>query len=107
MRYDYSSIGFITFDCLGWPFVEMPQGGGTHMVEDFALAVSGAAGTAAIAAAKMGLSVQAVGGVGGDLMGDWVRRRLEDFAVIGTTIIHGLTAFVWLAAGQFPKTTML
>ena len=81
MRYDYSSIGFITFDCLGWPFVEMPQGGGTHMVEDFALAVSGAAGTAAIAAAKMGLSVQAVGGVGRDLMGEWVRRRLEDFAV--------------------------
>ena len=81
MKYDYSSIGFITFDCLGWPFVKMPEGGGTYLVEDFALAVSGAAGTAAIAAAKMGLSVQAVGGVGSDLMGDWVRRRLQDFEV--------------------------
>ncbi len=81
MRYDYSSIGFITFDCLGWPYVQMPEGGGTHMIEDFALAVSGAAGTAAIAAAKMGLTVQAVGGVGNDLMGEWVRRRLGDFRV--------------------------
>jgi len=81
MRYDYSSIGFITFDCLGWPFVQMPEGGGTTMVDDFALAVSGAAGTAAIAAAKMGLSVQAIGGIGQDLMGEWVRRRLEDFSV--------------------------
>lgn len=81
MHYDYSSIGFITFDCLGWPFVQMPEGGGTHLVDDFALAVSGAAGTAAIAASKMGLSVQAVGGVGNDLMGEWVRRRLGDFSV--------------------------
>lgn len=81
MQYDYTTIGFITFDCLGWPFVQMPEGGGTYLVEDFALAVSGAAGTAAIAAAKMGLSVQAVGGVGDDLMGEWVRRRLGDFDV--------------------------
>lgn len=81
MSCDYSSIGFITFDCLGWPFVQMPEGGGTSLVEDFALAVSGAAGTAAIAAAKMGLSVQAIGGVGSDLMGEWVRRRLGDFSV--------------------------
>ena len=81
MRFDYSSIGFITFDCLGWPYVQTPQGGGTHLIDDFALAVSGAAGTAAIAAAKMGLATQAVGGVGNDLMGEWVRRRLGDFDV--------------------------
>lgn len=81
MQYDYSTIGFITFDCLGWPYVQMPEGGGTCLVEDFALSVSGAAGTAAIAAAKMGLSVQAIGGVGNDLMGEWVRRRLGDFDI--------------------------
>ena len=81
MQFDYSSIGFITFDCLGWPFVEMPADGGTCFIEDFTLAVSGAAGTAVIAAAKMGLKCQAVGGVGQDLMGDWVLRRLQDFGV--------------------------
>src|SRR4029079_4571570 len=62
MRYDYSSIGFYTFDCLGWPFTSVPEGGGTHFIDELTLAVSGAAGTAAIAAAKMGLKVLAVGG---------------------------------------------
>jgi sugar/nucleoside kinase (ribokinase family) len=81
MRYDYSSTGFYTFDALCWPFSEVPQGGGTVFVEDFALAVSGAAGTAVIAAAKMGLSCLAVGGVGEDLMGDWVLRRVAGFGV--------------------------
>ena len=81
MRYDYSSIGFYTFDCLGWPFTSVPEGGGTHFIDELTLAVSGAAGTAAIAAAKMGLKVLAVGGVGPDLMGDWVLQRLSSFSV--------------------------
>ena len=81
MRYDYASIGFYTFDCLGWPFTEVPPGGGTNFIEELTLAVSGAAGTAAIAAAKMGLKTLAVGGVGTDLMGDWVLRRLAHFGV--------------------------
>jgi sugar/nucleoside kinase (ribokinase family) len=81
MRYDYSSTGFYTFDALAWPFTEVPAGGGTAFVEDFALAVSGAAGTAVIAAAKMGLNCLAVGGVGEDLMGDWVLARVAEFGV--------------------------
>jgi sugar/nucleoside kinase (ribokinase family) len=81
MRYDYSSTGFYTFDALCWPFTEVPPGGGTVFVEDFALAVSGAAGTAVIAAARMGLSCLAVGGVGEDLMGDWVLQRVAGFGV--------------------------
>ncbi len=81
MKFDYSSIGFITFDCLGWPVTDIPKGGGTFFIDDFALAVSGAAGTAAIAAAKMGLSCAAVGGLGTDLMGDWVLQRLQHFGV--------------------------
>ncbi len=81
MTFDYTSMGFYTFDALCRPVTEIPAGGGTHFVEDFALAVSGAAGSAAIVAARHGLSVQAVGGVGEDLMGDWVLRRLGDFGV--------------------------
>jgi sugar/nucleoside kinase (ribokinase family) len=79
--YDYTSMGFYTFDCLGWPFTAVPPGGGCYPIEELTLAVSGAAGTAAIAAAKMGLRTLAVGGVGEDLMGEWVRRRLEHFGV--------------------------
>ncbi|MFO1034517.1 MAG: sugar kinase [Hyphomicrobiales bacterium] len=80
-RYDYASMGFYTYDCLGWPFTEVPPGGGTVFLDEITLAVSGAAGTAAIAAAKMGLKVLAVGGVGEDIMGEWVLQRLKHFRV--------------------------
>jgi sugar/nucleoside kinase (ribokinase family) len=86
MRYDYASIGFYTFDCLGWPFTAIPPGGGTSFIDELTLAVSGAAGTASIAAAKMGLKTLAVGGVGTDLMGDWVLQRLAHFGVDASTM---------------------
>lgn len=81
MRFDYTSMGFHTFDALVRPVTHIPPGGGTFFVEDFALAISGAAGAAAVVAAKHGLKVQAVGGVGHDLMGDWVLRRMADFGI--------------------------
>lgn len=80
-RYDYTSMGFYTYDCLGWPFTDVPAGGGTVFIDELTLAVSGAAGTAAIAAAKMGLKTLAVGGVGEDIMADWVLARLKHFGV--------------------------
>jgi sugar/nucleoside kinase (ribokinase family) len=80
-RYDYVSMGFYTYDCLGWPFTEVPAGGGTVFIDELTIAVSGAAGTAAIAAAKMGLKTLAVGGVGQDIMADWVLARLQHFGV--------------------------
>jgi sugar/nucleoside kinase (ribokinase family) len=84
--YDYTSMGFYTFDCLGWPFTEIPPAGGCYPIDELTLAVSGAAGTAAIAAAKMGLKTLAVGGVGNDLMGDWVVQRLRHFGVDTSTL---------------------
>jgi len=84
--YDYTAMGFYTFDCLGWPFTAIPPGGGCYPIEELTLAVSGAAGTAAIAAAKMGLKTLAVGGVGDDLMGDWVVQRLRHFGVDTSTM---------------------
>jgi sugar/nucleoside kinase (ribokinase family) len=79
--FDYASIGFYTFDCLGWPFTAVPPGGGCYFIDELTLAVSGAGGTAAIAAAKMGLKTLAAGGVGEDLMGSWVLQRLGEFGV--------------------------
>jgi sugar/nucleoside kinase (ribokinase family) len=81
MAYDYASIGFYTYDCLGWPVDGIPPGGNTFFIDELTLAVSGAAGTAVIAAAKMGLKSLAVGGVGSDLMGDWVLQRVAHFGV--------------------------
>jgi sugar/nucleoside kinase (ribokinase family) len=79
--FDYVPVGFYTFDCLGWPFTAIPPEGGCYFIDELTLAVSGAAGTAAIAAAKMGLKTLAVGGVGDDLMGSWVIQRLQEFDV--------------------------
>ena len=81
MRFDYTAMGFHTFDALVRPVNDLPPGGGTFFVDDFALAVSGAAGAAAVVAAKHGLKVQAVGGVGYDLMGDWVLMRMGNFGI--------------------------
>lgn len=81
MTFDYTSMGFYTFDCLGRPVENIPPGGNTFFIEELTLAVSGAAGSAAIVAAKHGLKVQAVGGVGPDDMGDWVLQKLRSFDV--------------------------
>ena len=87
-KYDYTSVGFYTFDCLGWPFTAVPPGGGCFFIDELTMAVSGAAGVAAIAAAKMGLKTLAVGGVGEDLMGDWVLQRLKHFGVDCSAMQH-------------------
>ncbi len=81
MTFDYTSVGFFTFDCLGRPVSGIPPGGNTEFIDEMTLAVSGAAGSAAILAAKHGLTVQAVGGVGNDMMGEWVIQRLNQFGV--------------------------
>ena len=79
--FDYTSIGFYTFDCLGRPVNDIPPGGNTFFIDELTLAVSGAAGSAAVVAAKHGMRVQAVGGVGKDDMGDWVLQKLASFNV--------------------------
>jgi sugar/nucleoside kinase (ribokinase family) len=80
-RFDFTCMGFYTFDALCRPVTQIPPGGDTYFVEDFTLAVSGAAGSASIVAAKHGLKVQAVGGIGYDDMGDWVLMKLGKFGI--------------------------
>ena len=81
MTFDYTSMGFITFDALCRPVTQIPPGGGTFFVEELTLAVSGAAGSAVIVAAKHGLRSRAVGGLGHDDMGDWVLMKLGRFGI--------------------------
>lgn len=81
MKFDYTSVGFYTFDCLGRPVNNIPPNGDTYFIDELTMAVSGAAGSASIIAAKHGLNVQAVGGVGNDDMGDWVLQKLNNFDI--------------------------
>jgi sugar/nucleoside kinase (ribokinase family) len=59
----------------------IPPNGDTFFIRDFALAVSGAAGTAVIAGAKLGLDCLAIGGYGRDAMGDWAVARIASFGI--------------------------
>jgi sugar/nucleoside kinase (ribokinase family) len=86
MRYDYAAMGFYTFDCLGWPVTGIPPNGDTYFIEDLTLAVSGAAGTAVIAGAKLGLNCLAIGGYGQDMMGDWAVERIAGFGIDTTAL---------------------
>lgn len=81
MRYDYASMGFYTFDCLGWPVTSIPPNGDTYFIENLTLAVSGAAGTAVIVGAKLGLNCLAIGGYGQDMMGNWAVERIASFGI--------------------------
>ncbi|MFO1141426.1 MAG: sugar kinase [Amaricoccus sp.] len=81
MRYDYAAMGFYTFDCLGRPVTSIPPDGDTYFIDEITLAVSGAAGTAVIAAAKLGLDCLAIGGYGKDVMGDWAVDRIASFGI--------------------------
>jgi sugar/nucleoside kinase (ribokinase family) len=81
VRYDYASIGFYTFDCLGRPVRRIPGPTEFDFLEEITIAVSGAAGAAAIVAAKYGMKVLGVGGVGADDMGDWVLAKLARHGV--------------------------
>ncbi|WP_375452192.1 carbohydrate kinase family protein [uncultured Devosia sp.] len=80
-RFDYTAVGFITFDALCRPVTDIAPAGGTYFVDELTLAVSGAAGSAVIVAAKHGLRSRAVGGVGNDDMGDWVLQKLAHYGV--------------------------
>jgi sugar/nucleoside kinase (ribokinase family) len=91
-RFDYTSMGFITFDALCRPVTQIPPGGDTYFVEELTLAVSGAAGSAVIVAAKHGLRARAVGGVGHDDMGDWVLMKLGRYG-IDTTLMARCDGF--------------
>ena len=57
MTFDYTSIGFFTFDCLGRPVNSIPPGGDTYFIDEMALAVSGAASVEASAAGSVTASV--------------------------------------------------
>jgi len=80
-KFEFTSMGFITFDALCRPVTNIPPGGDTYFVDELTIAVSGAAGSAVIVAAKHGLKCRAVGGVGHDDMGDWVLMKLESFGI--------------------------
>ena len=72
-------MGFITIDALCRPETQIPPNGDTCFVAEPTLAVSGAAGSAVIVAAKHGLRARAVGGIGHDDIGLGSQAGVRDY----------------------------
>jgi sugar/nucleoside kinase (ribokinase family) len=76
-RCDLVCVGLTTLDLLGRSIDEIPESGGTTLIEEIRVTPAGTAAAAAMAAARMGLHARLVGAVGDDEMGKVVRDGLE------------------------------
>jgi len=79
--YDVSVVGLYCIDILGRPVRRIPEGGNADFIEEIRMTVAGTAGGTIVDCAKLGLKALAVGAVGEDEKGFFVRATLEGFGI--------------------------
>ena len=79
--YDVSVIGLFCIDVLGRPVRRIPDGGNADFIEEIRLTVAGTAGGTIVDCAKLGMKALAVGALGEDEKGHFVRSTLEGFGI--------------------------
>jgi sugar/nucleoside kinase (ribokinase family) len=79
--FDVSVVGLYCIDILGRPVRRIPDGGNADFIDEIRLTVAGTAGGTIIDCAKLGLKALAVGAVGEDEKGLFVRSTLESFGI--------------------------
>jgi len=79
--YDVSVVGLYCIDILGRPVRRIPDGGNADFIEEIRMTVAGTAGGTIVDCAKLGLKALAVGAVGEDEKGFFVRATLESFGI--------------------------
>lgn len=79
--YDVSVVGLYCIDILGRPVRRIPEGGTADFIEEIRMTVAGTAGGTIVDCAKLGLRALAVGAVGEDEKGLFVRSTLEGFGI--------------------------
>ncbi|MBV9832226.1 MAG: carbohydrate kinase family protein, partial [Marmoricola sp.] len=81
-------IGCVQADVVVGPVTELPQPGGTALVEHSSVRLGGAGANAALALAETGMDVRLIGCVGDDQLGRWMQDELaahrlgEDLTVL-------------------------
>jgi len=75
------SFGAHIADALGWPFTAVPPGQQLAMLEEIRFTVAGTAAAPAVDLAKLGVDVAAVGRVGDDAIGGFVRTTMAGYGV--------------------------
>ncbi|MEP9382970.1 carbohydrate kinase family protein [Nocardioides sp. KR10-350] len=75
------SLGVHIVDVLGWPVTELPAGQGRIVLDDIAMTAAGTAAGTSVDLAELGVDVEAIGVVGDDLLGRFLRTTLEQRGV--------------------------
>lgn len=75
------SMGAHIADALGWPFTSVPPGQHLEFIERIKFTVAGTAAAPAVNLAKLGVDVTAVGRVGDDTIGEFVRSTMNRYGV--------------------------
>ena len=75
------ALGPYIVDVLGRPVTHIPEGQGGAPLTELAITVAGTAGGTAVDLARLGHSVRAVGAIGDDTLGRFLRDRLHDYGV--------------------------
>ena len=75
------SMGAHIADALGWPFTSVPPGQHLEFMEEIKFTVAGTAAAPAVNLAKLGVSVSAVGRIGDDTIGDFLRSTMNTYGV--------------------------
>lgn len=76
-----ASVGVYIADVLGRVIEDLPQGQRSRLVDEIALTVAGTAGAVAVNLSRLGADVSAVGVVGRDDFGAYIRGRLDQEGV--------------------------
>ncbi|NAZ82049.1 sugar kinase [Kineococcus sp. R8] len=81
------SFGAHIADALGWPFTAVPPGQQLAMLEEIRFTVAGTAAAPAVDLAKLGVDVSAVGRIGDDAIGEFVRTTMAGHGVDVTHLV--------------------
>lgn len=88
MAIDCLSVGILVADHLCSPVDHMPVAGELVLADELPLAIGGCAANAAIDLARLGVAVGAVGCVGDDSFGEFIKQTLEKHKVDASAVMR-------------------
>ncbi len=74
-------VGIHIVDILGRPVERIPDGQGVALIDEIRVTVAGTGAGTAVDMARLGLKVAAIGAVGDDELGKWLRQKMSDEGV--------------------------
>jgi sugar/nucleoside kinase (ribokinase family) len=80
------AFGVHIADALGWPFTVIPPGQELEFIQQIKFTAAGTAAATSVDLAKLGVDVAAVGKVGVDTLGDFLRTTMSGYGVDVTNV---------------------